>query len=342
MFIKSLISVIVPVYNAEIYLAECIDSILAQTYRELELILVDDGSTDGSGAICDNYAARDTRVAVYHLKNGGVSRARNFGMEKAHGEYIMFADADDALLPAAALRGVRLAAMHRADIVYGLVRRTADMRYESVATEEDIRVLRTKAEIRRLACHMFDLHDADFRTKDGYVSRGPIARFVRRSLALRHPFRPEIVLGEDEIWNLELLTDAKLCVTDRKVWYLYRINTESASMRYRADKKEMETQGCLASAMPFIERFSARPYQFNKAWEIIASTCRQYYFREESGMSILDAARDFRKLRKTYPWDEICRYSWARPLGVKGIIKWLLIRLDLVIFFRRFRERNKA
>lgn len=333
-----LISVIVPVYNAEAYLAACLDSLLAQTYRELEFILVDDGSTDGSGAICEAYAARDARVAVYHLGNGGVSRARNFGMEKARGEYILFADADDVLLPDAVLRGVRLAEAQDADIVYGLVRRTAEMRY-ATETAEDVQVLRTEEEIRRLACHMFDLHDAGFRTKDGYVSRGPIARLVRRTLAAAHSFHPEIVLGEDEIWNLELLSDAKRCVIDRRVCYLYRINMESASMRYRADKIEAEIKGCLIPAMPFAERFDARPYQFNKAWEVIASICRQYYFRKESGLSLARAARDFRRLRKTYPWNEICRYSWARPLGVKGIIKWLLIRLDLVIFFRRLKGR---
>lgn len=78
-------SIIIPVYNVEQYLNQCIDSILCQDYILFELILVDDGSTDGSPIICDEYAQRDNRVKVFHLKNGGVSKARNYGLEKAQG-----------------------------------------------------------------------------------------------------------------------------------------------------------------------------------------------------------------------------------------------------------------
>ena len=90
-----MISVVVPVYNVEKYLDRCISSICGQTYRELEVILVDDGSTDGSGRICDEWAEKDDRVHVIHVKNGGVSRARNLGIDAAHGEYICFVDSDD-------------------------------------------------------------------------------------------------------------------------------------------------------------------------------------------------------------------------------------------------------
>ncbi len=92
---SSLVSVIVPVYNVEKYLPRCIDSILAQTYRELELILVDDGSPDHCGRICDEYAAKDCRVRVLHKNNEGVSAARNDGVALAQGTYLMFVDSDD-------------------------------------------------------------------------------------------------------------------------------------------------------------------------------------------------------------------------------------------------------
>lgn len=89
------ISVIVPVYNAEKYLHRCIDSILAQTFTDFELLLVDDGSKDCSAVICDEYAAKDVRVRVFHKENGGVSSARNLGLDNANGEWIAFCDADD-------------------------------------------------------------------------------------------------------------------------------------------------------------------------------------------------------------------------------------------------------
>ena len=93
------ISVIVPVYRAESFLRKCTESILSQTFSDLELLLVDDGSPDGSGALCDAIAREDSRVRVFHKENGGVSSARNLGLEEARGRYIAFADADDWLPP---------------------------------------------------------------------------------------------------------------------------------------------------------------------------------------------------------------------------------------------------
>ena len=90
-----LISVIVPVYNVESYLEKCIESIQNQSYKSLEIILVNDGSTDSSGDICDKYAAHDKRIKVIHKKNGGLSSARNAGLEVANGDYIAFVDSDD-------------------------------------------------------------------------------------------------------------------------------------------------------------------------------------------------------------------------------------------------------
>lgn len=93
--IKPVISVIIPVYNVEKYIRQCVDSVLEQSYRDFELILVDDGSPDNSPAICDEYAQKDTRVSVIHQKNLGVSAARNNGIRHAKGEWITFVDSDD-------------------------------------------------------------------------------------------------------------------------------------------------------------------------------------------------------------------------------------------------------
>lgn len=94
-----LISVIVPVYNVEEYLERCVNSLLNQSYKDIEILLVDDGSTDKSGGICEAYRRQDSRVRVFHKKNGGLSDARNFGIEKAKGEYLTFVDSDDYVSP---------------------------------------------------------------------------------------------------------------------------------------------------------------------------------------------------------------------------------------------------
>ena len=94
-----MISVIVPVYNVEPYLKKCLDSVIDQTYRDIEILVIDDGSTDGCGRICDEYAERDERVKVFHTENRGLSCARNLGLDEAQGEWIGFVDSDDWIEP---------------------------------------------------------------------------------------------------------------------------------------------------------------------------------------------------------------------------------------------------
>ncbi len=112
-----MISVIVPVYNVELYLRKCIDSILAQTYRDLEILVVDDGSTDGSGAICDEYAGKDDRIKVFHTENRGLSAARNLGLDNTTGDWIGFIDSDDWIEPDMYEVLLRKAEETRADII---------------------------------------------------------------------------------------------------------------------------------------------------------------------------------------------------------------------------------
>ena len=114
---KPLISVIVPVYNVEAYLPKCVDSILAQTYVNLEIILVEDGTKDSSGRICDEYAKKDPRIRVIHKENGGLSSARNAGMDIAKGDYFGFVDSDDWIEPDMYEKMLGLAEKYDADLV---------------------------------------------------------------------------------------------------------------------------------------------------------------------------------------------------------------------------------
>ncbi len=114
-----LVSVIVPVYNVEAYLGRCVDSILNQTYRNLDVILVDDGARDRSGIICDDYAARDSRVRVIHKENGGLSSARNAGIDAARGDWLEFVDSDDWIEPDAVESLLREAGTWKTELVVG-------------------------------------------------------------------------------------------------------------------------------------------------------------------------------------------------------------------------------
>ena len=118
-----MISVIVPVYNVEKYLAECVDSILAQTYHDLEVLLIDDGSTDGSGAICDEYARKDARVRVIHKENGGLASARNVGFAEFRGDFLACVDSDDSIAPHTLETQLNAMEADHADMVISGIRR---------------------------------------------------------------------------------------------------------------------------------------------------------------------------------------------------------------------------
>lgn len=112
------VSIIIPVYNTEQYLSRCIDSIQAQSFTDFELLLIDDGSKDNSGKICDEYAAKDSRVRVFHKENGGVSSARNWGLEKSQGEWIIFIDSDDWISGSMLLDMYEKAISEKSDLAY--------------------------------------------------------------------------------------------------------------------------------------------------------------------------------------------------------------------------------
>ena len=114
---RQLVSIIVPVYNVEQYIEECINSIITQTYEKLEIILVDDGSPDNSGKICDQYAEKDIRIKVIHKKNGGLSSARNAGIAVATGDLITFCDSDDVILPQTISRYIEIQQKYNCDVV---------------------------------------------------------------------------------------------------------------------------------------------------------------------------------------------------------------------------------
>lgn len=198
---KPTVSIIVPVYNAEKFLNRCVDSILGQEYRDFELILVDDGSRDMSGSICDAYAKTDERVVVIHKENSGVSDTRNQGIERAKGTYLQFVDSDDWLTPDATKLMVRAAEEHGCDMVISdfyrvvgdMVSRKGDIESDCVIDREEF------------ASFMME-NPAD------YYYGVLWNKLYRRDLVNRFGIRmdAEISWCEDFMFNLEYIRYAKV------------------------------------------------------------------------------------------------------------------------------------
>lgn len=218
-----LISVIVPVYNVEQYLPSCLDSILGSTYTNWECLLVDDGSTDRSGIICDRYAASDARFRVFHKENGGVSSARNKALENMNGEWLMFLDSDDEIL-ASAMQNLLTAAMNSgSDMSMG--------NYVSVQSKGDDIHSNTYPTPRTMSFEdVLTLFFVYPRGRfQGYLANRIMKASVVRDNHLR--FREDIYYKEDGLFLVQYLLYSKKDVpfiTD--VTYLYKIREGSAMM----------------------------------------------------------------------------------------------------------------
>ena len=199
---KPTFTIIVPVYNVEHYLQRCIESVLTQSYRDFELILVDDGSKDNSGTICDEYAKKDNRVRVFHKENEGVSSARNVGLDEAEGEYITFVDSDDYLLPTALLNIQNV--LNKTDAVLYLF----DYQQNDTPSRLPFGEMLSKEEFIK-AVLTYKLQTS------------PWAKIYRRSLLNGVQFNPALVIGEDLLFNFEyvmqLNNDINICHDNRDV-----------------------------------------------------------------------------------------------------------------------------
>lgn len=237
---NEVISVIVPIFNAAETIHKCFASIQAQTYSNLEIILVDDGSVDNSGAICDEFSLVDDRVRVIHKKNGGVSSARNAGIDLATGELIMFVDADDWLAPN--LCAALLSTMKDTDLVIG--------GYTQVT-------LGATTKLCLDAAH-FPLHDQIGLYFDDLYRRNllncPFAKLYRRDMIATQRYSVSVALGEDFLFNLEYIQKCGLiAIADTGGYYYNCMNANAATKKlrdtdieqvielYRAGKRFKET-----------------------------------------------------------------------------------------------------
>lgn len=207
------VSVIVPIYKVEEYLDECVQSILKQTYQNFELILVDDASPDNCGKMCDSYAAENSKIQVIHKENGGLSSARNAGLEIAKGDYIVFVDSDDYIRDCYLEDMVNLAIQYEADLICcHFTKAESFVRWED---SESLVIYRGEEII-------------DNRNTNDVVMTPAWNKLYHRSFFFGHDLRyPEGKIHEDNFLTPQILYRAKCMVITGKSLYFYRVRENS-------------------------------------------------------------------------------------------------------------------
>jgi len=254
-------SIIVPVYNVAPYLHECLESVLAQTFADWECICVDDGSTDGSGTILDEYAKMDSRFRVVRQANAGVSAARNAGMELATGEYLTFLDADDLYAP-----GWLDMAKHLIDDVKpDLLRMNRTMFHG--APPNDIPVSSHHVIIDD--CKAIQTWGWETLVDNGFCWE----LFQRKEDAVRYRFPDGVTMSEDEIRSLKITRDVKrICVSDY-AGYLYRGRSDSAVSHLLSAKERLHFLDEYETLVPDAEHL---PKYAQQLWECVTGWMRRH------------------------------------------------------------------
>lgn len=321
------ISFIVPVYNVEKYLKKCVDSILGQTFKDFELILVDDGSPDNCPAMCDDYAQKDNRVKVIHKKNAGVDEARNSGIDAAIGEWAYFVDSDDWLELDAAERLYNEAVETGADCVM-----TDCMRvFENGGTERMYQFSETfftnKKEVianiqKFVLCHKYSPHYSP-KCDSGFAA--PWGKFIRLSIIKDNNIRFDPYskgLFDDGVYSLYILDHVKKFYykRDDRHTYNYRVLGNSITQGYKKDAIDIFTRGCKL-VDKFIKQTNKDPEfqqaEYCRRVAYFASYLTKYFYSPQNPKSNKEISAEIKKVLSEYPFKKAFAKAKMRNLQAK-------------------------
>lgn len=310
-----MVSVIIPVYKVEKYLNKCIDSVLAQTYRDFELILVDDGSPDNCPKICDEYALKDNRIKVIHKENGGLSSARNAGIKVASGNYISFIDSDDT---------VRENFLER--LVNGIENNDADLSATKLKKVFEDSNLNANQNFSNETEIVTDKRFDYALTEEKYAGFVTAMLFKRQIIANNNLlFDEEIFHGEDLPFTLEYLTHCKrVCFIDVGL-YLYLIRGNSITTSVKFNKRHFTILRARERVLEIIKEHSPKKYNFCKLTYLMQVIKQKYLLQPIKKQNQEEYAQVKSKLKN----------------NKKGLLFWknvsfkLKLKLFLMITFSR-------
>lgn len=339
---KILASFIIPIYNTEKYLDRCLRSVCAIKNKNIEIILVDDGSTDCSLLICEKYAEMDERICIVRQENRGVSYARNSGIKRAGGEWVTFIDSDDEIVPQV-YDSFLLQINRTAELwILGCTMRYMETPFSVVKDRDIVRGIWLGQDIELIRRNMLDSDLAPVRkmTRRGFNFRGPFAKFFLNQLIITKgiSFPEGIVLGEDALFLFEYLQYVKSIIYTNECGYYYWQNFDSCMHRFQQGKGQQ-----ILEAVEKIRKFSEKKYLMDY-WQLVV----RYYLRamkldwcnSENPESYCVRRKEAIKwrnmsfLREAFRYFKLSRVRWEMvPLAFCAKIKWFFM-CNLLLKFK--------
>ena len=312
-----MISIIIPVFNSAAYLDDCLNSIVSQSYTDFELIIINDGSTDGSGQICDDWGRKDSRVRVIHQVNQGVSAARNHGIKVAKGEFITFVDSDDWIDKDYLLK---LVSVETADLVVsGMVR---DFLHKG-NTKYYVPLSTCKIELGPNSADFF----VDLNVK--FLLFGPVAKLYKRDIIVAHSilFPVDCSLGEDLEFNYQYLKYVCTisCLAESHYHYMMR-EIESLSSRLRIDQFDIDYRQWKIQKELYEEKnmwnLSAKQLLYRRLWEIVHDALFRGSKIRSAGWAYIKKILSIKEIDilKEYT----CLYPCAKWIKISIFHRWII------------------
>ena len=323
---KGKLSIIVPVYNVESWLNKCIDSLLDETYEDIEILLIDDGSTDKSGEICDKYALKNKKIKVFHNKNQGLSYSRNFGIKNATGKYVMFVDSDDYISDKKIVdKFINILNDEKSDFIYTSYCRFNDGKDDEITEILPIDIgkneIKNKSGIDILALLI---------KKNNYHHAAYLKICNRKFLIDNNLFFKEGIYHEDAEWSPKLFYYSRKISIYSEPYYMRRMRENSIITTTNEKSKVKKINDRLTVAYDLIKFFNALPEGNTKKF-IINDLVRMYWGdlmlitnlkNKENINNCCNVVKDTRKILKT---GEERKYKLGNTLmnivGIKSFIK---------------------
>lgn len=334
------VSIIIPCYNvSEKLITRCIDSIISQEFSDIEVLMIDDGSKPEFKEGLKKAASLDSRIILFEKENGGVSSARNFGTEKAEGEYIVFADADDVLYPDFISEGYKIISDNNADFVIG---GNVNLKYYDEPRDSlDIKIYE-EDDIKKIKPFMFG-NLKKFGEHHGYFGRGPWTRLVRSEIAKSTPFDTGLAVGEDIVWNLEILEKShKVCMAER-VWYGYYTSGSSATRGFNPNVI-IYAERELNAIRKHININSDAEYKAfcQRITEDLKRISDCYIYADGNKLSSKERSEIIKKLYSETPWNQLCEKRFKNLVSGKALFINYLYRLKLVFAYWSMKSKIKS
>ena len=342
----SAVSIVVPCYKVEKYIGQLIESIQAQTFKDIEVILVEDGSPDKTGAICDEYAANDPRLHVIHKANGGVSAARNDGLQATSGEYIIFCDSDDYLPEDAIEVLYQKAVQTDADIVIGDMNQIFDKGEKKGGSYAEEFVIEDAGQIQELIKAVFYKTYCPWpnQGKAAFGYSSPCNKLVRRKLLFDNGIHFDTrVKGiyDDYIYSAYILAVSKRVAYIPQNVYNYRILATSITHAYKSDTPEIN-EAIFEVWSEFLQEYDQKSaytaaYYANVLQRLDESLSR-YYFNPDNPKSFIKEIQDLQKAMDTSPYKDIPRFADVDKLGKRHRMECRLLKIGSAFLMWAFYE----